>query len=89
MPFPLYCNITKLSNNHEYNTLDLIINGVIVRCKLVNVFGRLTCKIYTEFAKRKLKNNQLYSVMQSYENSFCGGVVLDSYNVAYSDEDSI
>ena len=30
-----------------------------------------------------------YSVMQSDGNSFCGDVVLDSFNMKYSDEDSI
>ena len=28
-------------------------------------------------------------VMQSDRNSFCGDVVLDSFNMAYRDEDSI
>ena len=31
----------------------------------------------------------LYSVMQSDGNSFCGDVILDSFNMANSDEDSI
>ena len=31
----------------------------------------------------------MYSVMQSDGNSFCGDVVLDSYNMVYSDEDII
>ena len=31
----------------------------------------------------------MYSVMQSDGNSFCGDVVLDSFNMEYSDEDSI
>ena len=30
-----------------------------------------------------------YSVMQYDGNSFCGDVVLDSFNMAYSDKDSI
>ena len=32
---------------------------------------------------------QIYSVMQSDGNSFCGDVVLGSFNVSYRDEDSI
>ena len=31
----------------------------------------------------------MYSVMQSDGNSFLGGVVLVSFNMAYSDEDSV
>ena len=31
----------------------------------------------------------MYSVMKSDGNSFCGDVVLDSFNTAYRDEDSI
>ena len=31
----------------------------------------------------------LYSVMQSDGNSFCEDVVLDSFNMVYSGEDSI
>ena len=31
----------------------------------------------------------MYSVMQSDGNSFCGDVVLNSFNMVYSDEDSI
>ena len=31
----------------------------------------------------------MYSVMQSDGNSFCGDVVLDSFNIEHSDEDSI
>ena len=31
----------------------------------------------------------IYSVIQSDGNSFCGDVVLDSFNIVYSDEDSI
>ena len=30
-----------------------------------------------------------YSVMQSDGESFCGDIVLDSFNILYSDEDSI
>ena len=30
-----------------------------------------------------------YSVMQSDRNNFCGDVVLDSFNMAYKDKDSI
>ena len=30
-----------------------------------------------------------YSVLQSDGNSFCGDVVLDSFKMEYSDEDSI
>ena len=30
-----------------------------------------------------------YSVMQSDGNSFCGDVVLDTFNMVYSNEDSI
>ena len=30
-----------------------------------------------------------YSVMQSDRNSFCGDVILDIFNMVYSDEDSI
>ena len=33
--------------------------------------------------------NMMYSVMQSDGNSFCGDVVLDSFNVEYRNEDSI
>ena len=32
---------------------------------------------------------QYYSVMQSDGNSFCGDVVLGSFNISYRDEDSI
>ena len=31
----------------------------------------------------------MYIVMQSDGNSFCGDVVLDRFNVVYSDEDSM
>ena len=31
----------------------------------------------------------IYSVMQSDGNRFCGDVVLDSFNMAYKDTDSI
>ena len=31
----------------------------------------------------------VYSVMHSDGSSFCGDVVLDSYNIAYRDKDSI
>ena len=34
-------------------------------------------------------SRRLYSVMQSDGNSFCGNVVLDSFNKAYRNEDSI
>ena len=33
--------------------------------------------------------NDTYSVMQSDETGFCGDVVLDSFNMAYRDEDRI
>ena len=32
---------------------------------------------------------RMYSVMQSDGNTFCGGVVLDSFNMKYMNEDSI
>ena len=31
----------------------------------------------------------MYSVMKSDGNSFCGGVVFDSLNMAYAEEDSM
>ena len=34
-------------------------------------------------------NAEQYSVMQSDGNSFCGDVVMDSFNTSYRDEDSI
>ena len=36
-----------------------------------------------------LQKADTYSVMQSDGNSFCGDVVLDSFNMVNSDEDSI
>ena len=32
--------------------------------------------------------NTQYTVMQSDRNSFCGNVVLDSFNMIYSEEDA-
>ena len=44
-----------------------------------NTFREKTCKSW----------HRVYSVMQSDGNSFCGYVVLDIFNMVYSDEDSI
>ena len=33
--------------------------------------------------------NKIYSVMQPDRNSFCGDVVLNSFNMAYMDRDRI
>ena len=33
--------------------------------------------------------NHIYTVMQSDGNTYCGDVVLDSFYMVYSDEDSI
>ena len=45
-------------------------------------YNGLTQRVHTELADR-------YSVMQSDGNFLCGDFVLDSFNKAYSDEDSI
>ena len=46
-------------------------------------------KTFPESASRESMLKSGYSVMQSDGNSLCGDVVLESFNMVYSDEDSI
>ena len=49
-----------------------------------------TYPIFGKFSNSFIQNVKLlYSVMQSDGNSFCGDVVLDSFNKTYRDEDNI
>ena len=57
---------------------------VILKNKILN-----KCLIYISFDHTPFLDNDIYSVMQSDKNRFCGDVVLDSFNIAYKDEDNI
>ena len=48
------------------------------------MFIREKCRLYILFGAYTI-----YSVMHSDGNSFCGDVVLGSFNMVYNDEDSI
>ena len=61
---------------------------------MLNVVKNEECSNYSKnyyltFAPRAPLKDFAYSVMQSDGSSFCEDVVLDNFNMEYSDEDSI